>query len=144
MPVIDSAIDLRSREAGSNAEAMRRLVAGLNETVDRVRLGGGQAARERHLSRGKLLPRDRIRALIDPVSPFLEIGQLAAHGLYGGEAPAAGLIAGIGRVAERECMIVANDATVKGGTYFSCDRTEASARPGNRAAEPAVLHLSCG
>jgi 3-methylcrotonyl-CoA carboxylase beta subunit len=118
MPVIDSAIDLRSREAGSNAEAMRRLVAGLNETVDRVRLGGGQAARERHLSRGKLLPRDRIRALIDPVSPFLEIGQLAAHGLYGGEAPAAGLIAGIGRVAERECMIVANDATVKGGTYF--------------------------
>jgi 3-methylcrotonyl-CoA carboxylase beta subunit len=118
MPVIDSAIDLRSREAGSNAEAMRRLVGDLNETVDRVRLGGGQAARERHLSRGKLLPRDRIRALIDPVSPFLEIGQLAAHGLYGGEAPAAGLIAGIGRVAERECMIVANDATVKGGTYF--------------------------
>jgi 3-methylcrotonyl-CoA carboxylase beta subunit len=65
-----------------------------------------------------LLPRDRIRARIDPVSPFLEIGQLAAHGLYGGEAPAAGLIAGIGRVAGRECMIVANDATVKGGTYF--------------------------
>jgi 3-methylcrotonyl-CoA carboxylase beta subunit len=91
-----------------------------------------------------LLPRDRIRALIDPVSPFLEIGQLAAHGLYGGEAPAAGLIAGIGRVAERECMIVANDATVKGGTYFSCDRTEASARPGNRTAEPTALHLSCG
>ena len=87
MPVIDSAIDLRSRESGANAEAMRRLVADLNETVDRVRLGGGQAARERHLSRGKLLPRDRIRALIDPVSPFLEIGQLAAHGLYGGEAP---------------------------------------------------------
>jgi 3-methylcrotonyl-CoA carboxylase beta subunit len=118
MPVIDSAIDLRSREAGSNAEAMRRLVADLNATVDRVRLGGGPAARERHIARGKLLPRDRIRALIDPVSPFLEIGQLAAHGLYGGEAPAAGLIAGIGRVAGRECMIVANDATVKGGTYF--------------------------
>src|SRR5271163_729774 len=118
MPVIESAIDLRSRAAGANAEAMRKLVAGLNETVARVRLGGGQAARERHLSRGKLLPRDRVRTLIDPVSPFLEVGQLAAHGLYGGEAPAAGLIAGVGRVSGRECMIVANDATVKGGTYF--------------------------
>ena len=118
MPMIESAIDLRSREAGANAETMRALVADLNETVDRVRLGGGQAARERHLSRGKLLPRDRVRALIDPVSPFLEIGQLAAHGLYGGEVPSAGLIAGIGRIAGRECMIVANDATVKGGTYF--------------------------
>ena len=118
MPMIESAIDLRSREAGANAETMRALVADLNETVDRVRLGGGQAARQRHLSRGKLLPRDRVRALIDPVSPFLEIGQLAAHGLYGGEVPSAGLIAGIGRIAGRECMIVANDATVKGGTYF--------------------------
>src|SRR5271163_3478875 len=118
MPVIESAIDLRSRAAGANAEAMRKLVAGLNETVARVRLGGGQAARERHLSRGKLLPRDRVRALIDPVSPFLEVGQLAAHGLYDNDAPSAGLIAGIGRVAGRECMIVANDATVKGGTYF--------------------------
>ena len=70
---------------------MRALVADLNETVDRVRLGGGRAARERHLSRGKLLPRDRVRALIDPVSPFLEVGQLAAHGLYGGEVPSAGI-----------------------------------------------------
>src|SRR5258706_210720 len=118
MPMIESAIDLRSHEARANAETMRELVAALRETAQNVRLGGGQTARERHLSRGKLLPRDRVRALIDPVSPFLEVGQLAAHGLYGGEVPSAGLIAGIGHVAGRECMIVANDATVKGGTYF--------------------------
>src|SRR5258708_763695 len=118
MPIIESAIDLRSHEARANAETMRELVADLRETAQNVRLGGGQTARERHLSRGKLLPGDRVRALIDPVSPFLEAGQLAAHGVYGGEVPSAGLIAGIGHVAGRECMIVANDATVKGGTYF--------------------------
>src|SRR5271166_5429359 len=118
MPMIESAIDLRSREARANADTMRNLVADLGETAQRVRLGGGETARERHLSRGKLLPRDRIRALIDPISPFLEVGQLAAHGMYGGEVPSAGIIAGIGRVSGRECMIVANDATVKGGTYF--------------------------
>ncbi len=118
MPMIESAIDLRSREARANADTMRNLVADLGETAQRVRLGGGETARERHLSRGKLLPRDRVRALIDPVSPFLEVGQLAAHGLYGGEVPSAGLIAGVGHVAGRECMILANDATVKGGTYF--------------------------
>ena len=118
MPIIESALDPRSPEARANAEAMRALVDDLRQTADRVRLGGGQAARDRHLSRGKLLPRDRIRTLIDPASPFLEIGQFAAHGMYGGEVPSAGLIAGIGRVAGRECMILANDATVKGGTYF--------------------------
>ncbi len=118
MPVIETAVDLRSPEAHANAETMRGLVADLRETAKRVRLGGGQAVRERHLSRGKLLPRDRIRALIDPVSPFLEAGQLAAHGMYGGEVPSAGIVTGIGRVSGRECMIVANDATVKGGTYF--------------------------
>jgi 3-methylcrotonyl-CoA carboxylase beta subunit len=83
-----------------------------------VREGGGAAAREKHLARNKLLPRDRIRSLVDPASPFLEIGQLAAHGLYKNEVPSAGIITGIGRVEGRECMIVANDATVKGGTYF--------------------------
>src|SRR3712207_8484844 len=118
MPMIESALDLRSPEARANAEAMRGLVADLRETAEHGRLGGGQAARERHLSRGKLLPRDRIRALIDPVSPFLEVGQLAAHGMYGGEVPSAGIVTGIGRVSGRECMVVANDATVKGGTYF--------------------------
>src|SRR5271166_3952402 len=118
MPMIESAIDLRSREARANADTMRNLVADLGETAQRVRLGGGETARKRHLSRGKLAPRDRIRALIDPVSPFLEVGQLAAHGMYGGEVPSAGIITGIGRVCGRECMIVANDATVKGGTYL--------------------------
>jgi 3-methylcrotonyl-CoA carboxylase beta subunit len=118
MSTIESALDLRSPDGRANAETMRGLVADLRNTAENVRLGGGPVARERHLSRGKLLPRDRIRALIDPVSPFLEIGQLAAHDMYGGEVPSAGIVAGIGRVSGRECMIVANDATVKGGTYF--------------------------
>ena len=118
MPMIESALDLRSPDARANAEAMRALVDDLRQTAEHVRQGGGQTARERHLSRGKLLPRDRIRALIDPVSPFLEAGQFAAHGMYGGEVPSAGIVTGIGRVSGRECMVIANDATVKGGTYF--------------------------
>jgi 3-methylcrotonyl-CoA carboxylase beta subunit len=141
MPTIESAHDLRSPEANANAETMRALVADLRNTAERLRLGGGQTARERHLSRGKLLPRDRIRALIDPVSPFLEIGQLAAHGMYGGEVPSAGIITGIGRVSGRECMIVANDATVKGRHVFPDESTEASPRTGGCAAEPTALHL---
>ncbi|WP_426954493.1 carboxyl transferase domain-containing protein [Muricoccus radiodurans] len=118
MPVLDSAIDPRSDEARANETAMRALVADLRAKAETVRQGGGEAARKRHLSRNKLLPRDRIRTLIDPASPFLEIGQLAAHGMYGDEVPSAGIITGIGRVSGRECMIVANDATVKGGTYY--------------------------
>jgi len=118
MPVIETALDARSPEFRANTEAMAALVTDLRRTADQIRQGGGEAARARHLSRGKLLPRDRVRALIDPVSPFLEVGQLAAHGLYGGEVPSAGIITGIGRVSGRECMIVANDATVKGGTYY--------------------------
>jgi 3-methylcrotonyl-CoA carboxylase beta subunit len=97
---------------------MAGLVADLRRVAATVREGGGEMARKRHLSRGKLLPRDRIRALIDPASPFLEVAQLAAHGLYGGEVPSAGIITGIGRIAGRECMVVANDATVKGGSYY--------------------------
>jgi 3-methylcrotonyl-CoA carboxylase beta subunit len=81
-------------------------------------LGGPEKHRERHVGRGKLLPRDRVTRLLDPGSPFLEIGQLAANGMYGDEAPGAGMIAGIGRVSGRECMIAANDPTVKGGAYF--------------------------
>ena len=115
---LESAIDPRSAAFRANREAMASLVAALRRTVDEIREGGGAAARKRHRARGKLLPRERIRALIDPLSPFLEIGQLAAHGMYGGEVPCAGLIAGIGRVSGRECMILANDATVKGGTYY--------------------------
>jgi 3-methylcrotonyl-CoA carboxylase beta subunit len=118
MPIIESAIDTRSDTFRANADAMAALVTDLRGTVDAIRQGGGEAARKRHLSRGKLLPRDRVRALIDPSSPFLEVGQLAAHGMYGDEVPAAGIITGVGRVAGRECVIVANDATVKGGTYY--------------------------
>jgi 3-methylcrotonyl-CoA carboxylase beta subunit len=118
MPVLDTALDLRSDEARHNAATMAALVAELRDKAEQVRQGGGEASRRRHVSRGKLLPRDRIRALIDPASPFLEVGQLAAHGMYGDEVPSAGIITGIGRVSGRECMIVANDATVKGGTYY--------------------------
>ncbi len=118
MSVIDSMIDTRSPDYTANAQSMQALVSALRQVAERIRQGGGAAARDRHLARGKLLPRDRVRTLIDPASPFLEVGQLAAHGMYGGDIPSAGLIAGIGRVAGRECMIVANDATVKGGTYF--------------------------
>jgi 3-methylcrotonyl-CoA carboxylase beta subunit len=109
---------VRSEAYRANYQAMDGLVADLRAQSARVREGGPEAARAKHLARGKLLPRDRVRALIDPASPFLEIGLLAAHGLYGGEVPGAGVVAGIGRIAGRECMIVANDATVKGGTYF--------------------------
>jgi 3-methylcrotonyl-CoA carboxylase beta subunit len=118
MPVLETAVDPKSASFQANEAAMQSLVEDLRATADRVRLGGSDAARERHLSRGKLLPRDRIRALIDPLSPFLEVGQLAAHGLYDNEVPSAGIVTGIARVSGRECMIVANDATVKGGTYF--------------------------
>jgi len=118
MPVIKSAVAARSPEFKANAAAMTALVEDLQRQVEKVRDGGGQAAREKHLARGKLLPRERIRTLLDLGSPFLEIGQLAANGLYDDEVPSAGILCGIGRVSGRECMIVANDATVKGGTYF--------------------------
>jgi 3-methylcrotonyl-CoA carboxylase beta subunit len=118
MPALQTTLDRATPDFAANAAAMAAQVAELRQEVERIREGGGQAARAKHTGRGKLLPRDRVRALIDPLSPFLEIGQLAAHGLYGGEVPAAGLIAGIGRVSGRACMIVANDATVKGGTYY--------------------------
>jgi 3-methylcrotonyl-CoA carboxylase beta subunit len=97
---------------------MRDLVAELREHVARARLGGGEAARRRHLERGKLLARDRVDRLLDPGSPFLELSPLAAHGMYDGAVPCAGIVTGIGRVVGRECVIVANDATVKGGTYY--------------------------
>ena len=118
MAVLDTALDLRSPESRANAGAMAGLVADLRRVAASVREGGGEASRNRHVSRGKLLPRDRIRALIDPASPFLEVGQLAAHEMYGNEVPSAGIVTGIGRVSGRECVVVANDATVKGGTYF--------------------------
>ncbi|MDJ0360552.1 carboxyl transferase domain-containing protein [Rhodococcus sp. H29-C3] len=96
----------------------KRLVEELGEKLDRAALGGSEKSRERHIARGKLLPRDRVNELLDPGSPFLEIAALAADGIYDDECPGAGMIAGIGRVSGRECVIVANDATVKGGTYY--------------------------
>ncbi len=118
MTVLKSAIGTRSEAFRRNHRALKSLVADLKDKVDRIKLGGGEKAREKHLARGKLLPRDRIRALLDTGSPFLELSQLAAYDLYGGEVPAAGIVTGIGRIRGQECMIVANDATVKGGTYF--------------------------
>ncbi|QID16557.1 methylcrotonoyl-CoA carboxylase [Nitrogeniibacter mangrovi] len=118
MSTLQSKINVRSEEFRANAAAMDAVVADLRAKAAQVALGGGEAARDKHLARGKLLPRDRIGHLIDPGTPFLEIGQLAAFGMYDGDAPAAGVIAGIGRVEGTECMIVANDATVKGGTYY--------------------------
>ena len=118
MGVIKSKIDPRSEEFRANREAMDALVADLRDTVRQASLGGGEAARERHLARGKLLPRERVRLLLDPGAPFLELSQLAAHEVYDEPVPGAGIITGIGRIAGRECVIVANDATVKGGTYY--------------------------
>jgi 3-methylcrotonyl-CoA carboxylase beta subunit len=118
MTVLSTALDPRSDAYAANAAAMRALVQDLRDKVAVMREGGGTEARHRHLARGKLLPRERIRALLDPGSPFLELSQLAAYGMYDDEVPAAGIITGIGRIMGRECVVVANDATVKGGTYF--------------------------
>jgi 3-methylcrotonyl-CoA carboxylase beta subunit len=116
--VLRSDIDARSTEFAANAEAMRALVTDLHERVAEVQQGGGETARKRHLARNKMLARERIAGMIDPGSPFLELSQLAAYGLYDNEVPSAGIVTGIGRVAGRECVVIANDATVKGGTYF--------------------------
>ncbi|WP_329317616.1 carboxyl transferase domain-containing protein [Streptomyces sp. NBC_01262] len=117
-PVLRSAADPTSDAYRANAQAHAELTARLRDKLAAARLGGGEKARARHTSRGKLLPRDRVDGLLDPGSPFLELAPLAADGMYGGQAPAAGVVAGIGRVSGREVVVVANDATVKGGTYY--------------------------
>jgi 3-methylcrotonyl-CoA carboxylase beta subunit len=123
MPVLETKLNARSADFQANAAAMRVLVDDLNLKVTQVELGGGDAARAKHTARGKLLPRDRVQTLLDPGTPFLELSPLAALGMYPDRdgtdsAPGAGLIAGIGRVSGVDCMIVCNDATVKGGTYY--------------------------
>ena len=118
MPVIKTRIDRSSADFDKNREANVSLAKDLRALNEKVMRGGSHRAREKHLARGKLLPRDRVKVLLDPDSPFLEIGRLAAHELYEDDVPAAGIIAGIGRVHGGECMVVANDATVKGGTYY--------------------------
>jgi len=118
MTVIKSTLNPRSDEFRANSLAMETLVADLRRVVDTVAQGGGAAMNERHLARGKLLPRERVRRLLDVGSPFLELSQLAAWGMYGGDVASAGIITGIGSVAGKECMIIANDGTVKGGSYY--------------------------
>jgi 3-methylcrotonyl-CoA carboxylase beta subunit len=142
MTTLKTQLNPRAADFQANAAAMQTVVADLHDKVEKIALGGPEAARQKHLARGKLLPRERVSGLLDPGTPFLEIGQFAAYGMYGGDVPAASVIAGIGRVEGVECMIVANDATVKGGTYYPSDREEAPAGAGNRAGKPPALCLS--
>src|SRR5208283_2504394 len=118
MAKIPSSIDVRSAEFAANRAAMQTLVADLRVVLQRNALGGSAAARDKHRAGGKLLVRERIDALLDPGAPFLELSALAAQGVYEDELPGAGLVTGIGLVCGRACMIVANDPTVKGGTYY--------------------------
>ncbi|CAN5236010.1 propionyl-CoA carboxylase [soil metagenome] len=118
MPFIKSQLDVRSAESADNREHLSALVEDLKTRIVAAAEGGGERAREKHLKRGKLLPRDRVEALLDRGSAFLEFSPLAAHGMYDDSAPAAGIITGIGRVRGLEVVVIANDATVKGGTYF--------------------------
>ena len=118
MSVIQSRINTRDATFNANREDMQAQVDDLRKLVDEIRQGGGPKSQERHVSRGKLLPRDRLNAVLDPGSPFLELSQLAAYKVYDEDVPGAGIITGIGRIAGQECMIFVNDATVKGGTYY--------------------------
>ncbi|HWI35913.1 MAG TPA: carboxyl transferase domain-containing protein, partial [Burkholderiales bacterium] len=118
MPAIRSQLNPRADEFRANAQRMKALVDDLKQKVATASQGGEKSARDRHTARGKMLPRDRVRNLLDPGAPFLEIGQLAAYGMYTGDVHSASIICGIGRVSGRECVIVANDATIKGGTYY--------------------------
>ena len=118
MSKLVSQLNPRSAEFQANAAAMRTLVDDLRGQFAKVEQGGGEAARAKHTARGKLLPRERVNQLLDPGTPFLELSPLAAHGMYDGAAPGAGVITGIGRVNGVDCVIVCNDATVKGGTYY--------------------------
>jgi 3-methylcrotonyl-CoA carboxylase beta subunit len=118
MPLLETQLNARSADFQANAAAMRAVVDDLKARIEQVAQGGGEAARAKHTARGKLLPRERVQRLLDPGTPFLELSPLAAYGMYGDDAPCAGLIAGIGRVSGVDCVIVCNDATVKGGTYY--------------------------
>ena len=118
MPKIISKINPDSPDFRANAQAMQVLVDDLREKVGKIALGGSERSRERHIGRGKLLPRERVERLLDPGTPFLEFSQMAAYECYDDDIPSAGMITGIGRVAGREVMIICNDATVKGGTYY--------------------------
>src|SRR6266436_2453239 len=118
IPRLGTELDPAAEEFQRNAEHNLALSEQLRRRLAGIAAGGPEATRQRHIGRGKLLPRDRVDVLLDPGSPFLELSPLAAGGMYGDEAPATGIITGVGRVSGRECVIVANDATVKGGTYY--------------------------
>jgi 3-methylcrotonyl-CoA carboxylase beta subunit len=118
MAILESKLNTTSQEFRASVVAMQALVDDLRTKVAELAQGGGEEARRKHLSRGKLLPRERVQRLLDPGTPFLELSQLAAYGMYDNAAPGAGVVTGVGRVSGRECMIVCNDATVKGGTYY--------------------------
>src|ERR1700716_3605273 len=118
MPVLETSIDPRGDDFQAKPESLRAPVGALKDLLARIQEGGGLQAREKHVGRGKLLARERVRQLLDPGSPFLELSQLAAWNMYDNQVPAAGIVTGVGRVSGSECIVVANDATVKGGTYF--------------------------
>ena len=118
MTLIESRLNPRDPQFAANAQAMRLLVGDLHAQMALHAAGGGEVARQRHLARGKMLPRERVQNLLDPGTPFLEFSPMAAHGMHDGDAPCAGIITGIGRINGVDCVIVCNDATVKGGTYF--------------------------
>ena len=118
MTILQSKINARDTAFAENRDHMQAQVDDLRQVVERIKQGGGEKYQERHKARGKLLPRERLDALLDDGSPFLELSQLAAHKVYDDDVPAAGIITGIGRISGQECMIFVNDATVKGGTYY--------------------------
>lgn len=118
MPIIETKTNNRTAEFASNVSVMQEKIATLTAALEKIGQGGPEAARQKHIARGKLLPRERVEQLLDPGTPFLELSPLAAYDMYNGDAPAAGIITGIGRVSGIECIIVCNDATVKGGTYY--------------------------
>ena len=118
MAQLASQLSAQSSEFKNNQSAMEKVVNDFKEKLTAIQQGGDENARAKHLARGKMLPRDRVKNLIDPGSPFLELSSFAAHSVYADNVPAAGILTGIGRVAGQECIIVANDATVKGGTYY--------------------------
>src|SRR3984957_6163036 len=118
MPRLSTRVDASSEEFRDNRSAMQTLAAELQREAERMALGGSKAAVEKHRNAGKLTARERIRVLLDTGSPFLELSQLAAHGMYSGDIASAGIVTGVGRVSGRECVVVANDPTVKGGTYY--------------------------
>ncbi len=150
MPALETKVDRKSAEFGANQSVMRGLVEELRSRQARTALGGGEAARAKHVARGKLLPRDRVEMLLDPGAPFLELSPLAAYGMYDDDSPGAGIITGIGRVSGRECLVICNDPTVKGGTDYpmtvkkhlrSQKVAEENRRPGISLVDSGGAHL---